>query len=263
MHGKLDLSQIIRAVFLLVVGVGAAGCRRNPPPPTVPTASPAPAPAAPEPYHSFFFSNAFAHLRPLKPESKADAEKAMAVWRELLPGMVADEKSQELLRKLHGDLPAKLILLIDVKRPEDGEAWATLWKAPPPDGLAVAFRVTDSIVADQLLKIGSPKVPARVVDYCQVVLIKDAATKSASTDVASATSGMMNVFKDLPPVEPLFLLMEDYVLRHAPGWILIRGLSDEEPELPASVEEQRRDLDQRIKSYAERGKTYYDTLRKE
>ena len=259
MHGKVDLSRIIWAVCLLVVGVGASGCGKNPPPPPVPPAAPVPAPAAPEPYRSFLGSNAMAHLRPLTSETKVDAEKAMAVWRELLPGMVADEKSQELLRKLHGDLPAELIL-IDPKQANIEAGWDPVWKAPPPDGAAVAFRVADSIVADQLLKIGSSKVPARAVNYCQVVLIENAATKSAP-DMATAMSGMTNVFKDLPPVEPLFLLMEDYVLRHAPGWILIRGLSDEEPELPASVEEQRRDLDQRIRSFAERSKTYYDTLR--
>jgi|GEM_PF-5850904 len=183
----------------------------------------------------------------------------MAVWRELLPGMVADEKSQELLRKLHGDLPAEFIL-IDVKQLEDLDKNT----ARPRKGVTVAFWVADAIVADQLLKIGSPKVPARAVNYGQVVLIENATRKSAP-DVASAMSqsGMTDVFKDLRPVEPLFLLMEDYILRHAPGWILIRGLSDEDPKLPASVEEQRRDVDQRINSFAERAKTYYDTLRKE
>ena len=260
MLGNFDFCQI-RTVFLFVVGVGATGCGQASAPPPVPAAPApaaplAPAPAAPQPYHSYLFSNAKAHLRPLKLDSQVDVENAKTVWRELVPGIVADEKSQALMRQLHGDLPLDLIL-IDTKQAEDQDAMT----ARPPQGVAVAFRVADKIVAEERLKIGGGPVPVRVVNYCQVVWIENAATKSAP-DLASAQSGIMNVFKDLHPVEPLYLVMEDYVLRHAPGWILIRDVSDVEHELPASVEEQRRDLDRRIGSFAERAKAYYDSLRK-
>jgi len=135
-------------------------------------------------------------------------------------------------------------------------------KAPPPDGMAVAFRVADAIVAEEKLNIRSNPVPVRVTNFCQVILIKNAATKSAP-NMAAAASAITNAFKELPPSEPLFLVMEDYVLRHAPGWMLIRGVSDEEPKLPADVEEQRRDLDQRIKEFSDRAKAFYGPLRKE
>lgn len=256
MFAKLALPRIIRLVICVVGGIAAGGCGKSSPP-VGPAAPPAPASAAPQqPYSTYLFSNAKAHLRPLNSDAPVDAEKAKVIWRELLPGMVADEKSRELLRLLHGDLPADLVL-IDAAQAEDQDAMA----ARPPQGVAVAFRVADKIVSEEKLKRGANPVPVRVVNYCQVVLIENAATKSAP-NMASAMSGMTNVFKDLHPVEPLYLLMEDYVLRHAPGWILIRDVSDAEPELPASVEEQRRDLDLRIQAFAERAKTYYDSLRK-
>jgi hypothetical protein len=56
--------------------------------------------------------------------------------------------------------------------------------------------------------------------------------------------------------------MEDYVVRHAPGWAVISGPFFEHEKLPSSVEEQRRELDQRINSSADHTKAYYGALRK-
>ncbi len=65
------------------------------------------------------------------------------------------------------------------------------------------------------------------------------------------------------PGEALGLAMEDYLFRHAPGWTVISGpiIQQNEP-LPASVEDQRRDLDRRVKEYADHAKAFYSARRK-
>lgn len=255
MTERLALANMF-CIFSLVAFVSATGCGKSAPP----AAPAAPAPAAPkQPYHTYLFSNAKAHLRQFPADNPIDAEEAKAVWRNLLAGMVADEKSRDLLRRLHGGLPAEFVL-IETGKAEDQEAMT----ARPGEGIVVAFRVADSVVSEEKLKPfdqTAGKVPVRVVNYCQVVWLDDAATKSAP-NMASAMSGLTNVFQELPPSEVLYLLMEDYIHRQAPGWILIRDVSDAEPELPGSLEEHRRALDKKIDSFADRAKAYYDTLRK-
>ena len=61
---------------------------------------------------------------------------------------------------------------------------------------------------------------------------------------------------------PLGLAMEDYVQRRAPGWAVIGGPFFEDEKLPASVEEQRRDLDKRIKEYEDHAKAFFGARRK-
>ena len=69
--------------------------------------------------------------------------------------------------------------------------------------------------------------------------------------------------KDEPsPGGPLGLAMEDYVQRRAPGWAVIGGPFFENEKLPASVEEQRKDFDQRIKGYADHAKAFFAARRK-
>jgi hypothetical protein len=64
--------------------------------------------------------------------------------------------------------------------------------------------------------------------------------------------------KDEPsPGGPLGLAMEDYVQRRAPGWAVIGGPFFEDEKLPASLEEQRRDLDKRIKEYEDHARTFF------
>jgi hypothetical protein len=68
--------------------------------------------------------------------------------------------------------------------------------------------------------------------------------------------------KDEPsPGGPLGLAMDDYVQRHAPGWAVIGGPFFEGEKLPASIEEQRRDLDQRIKEYEDHAKAFFGARR--
>lgn len=57
-------------------------------------------------------------------------------------------------------------------------------------------------------------------------------------------------FNDLSPQEPMLLVMEDYLLRHAPGWALICDLTETDPKLPSDI------------AHAERVKAFYATIRK-
>ena len=209
-----------------------------------------------QPYRNAFSASGWTfQFRRLKPEAPTDADKAKDVWRDLFRGMARDAKTQDLLRRLHGDLPVELVVL-DAKQAEDKAALL----APPPDGTAVAMRVAD--ISQKEEKSGAITVPVRVVAYSRVILIQDAA-KDATT-AAPGLGTLAEEWKKQPSHgEPFDLIMEDYLLRHAPGWTVIGGpvFNFKDERLPSSVEEQRRDLDRRIKDYADHAKAYYGALR--
>ncbi|QDU25635.1 hypothetical protein ETAA8_07050 [Anatilimnocola aggregata] len=245
--------------LLLAVSGMVTGCQKNQPPLTVPpvsaqalTTAP-PSSTAPQPleYKAAVTSNAYFELRRLAGEVQTTEEAALAAWRELLPRMAKDEKTRELLRHLHGDLP------VDISVVETAQAKDTgLMMAVPPEGVAVAVRLADNIL-DQTNLGGGRSVPARSMTYGHVVLIKNAASS------AGGEFGALGPPNGMPaPFEPIKLAMEDYFHRHAPGWILNNGgYSAKDAKLPASSEEHRRDLDARIKAYADYAKTFYDVRR--
>jgi len=242
MRRNRGLSRAGAVLLLWAAGAGVAGCQRNQPP--------SPAPEATQPYSTSFSASGWTfHLRHLKPDVPADADKAKEVWRDLFPGMAKDPKTRDLLRQLHADLPVELVVLA-AKQAED----KAVLMAPPPDGAAVAIRVADISQKEEKSKGGA--VPVRVIAYSRVILIKDA---TAPGNLGALAENM----KDEPsPGGPLGLAMEDYVQRHAPGWAVIGGPFFENEKLPASVEEQRRDVDQRIKGYADHAKAFFGALRK-
>ena len=242
MRGKLGLSRVGPVLLLLAAGAGVAGCQRNQPP--------SPAREATQPYSTSFSASGWTfHLRHLKPDAPADADKAKEVWRDLFPGMAKDAKTRDLLRRLHADLPVELVVL-DAKQADD----KAVLMAPPPDGTQVAMRVADISHKEEKSKAGT--IPVRVIAYSRVILIKDA---TAPGNLGALAENM----KDEPsPGGPLGLAMEDYVQRHAPGWAVIGGPFFEGEKLPASVEEQRRDLDQRIKEYEDHAKAFCGARRK-
>ena len=167
MRGTLGLSRVGPLLLFVAAGAGVAGCQRGQPP--QPSPPPGPAPGATQPYSTSFSASGWTfHLRPLKPDAPADADKAKAVWRDLLPGMAKDAKTRDLLRRLHADLPVELVVL-DAKQAED----KAVLMAPPPDGAAVAMRVADLSHKEEKSKAGT--VPVRVIAYSRVILIKDAA----------------------------------------------------------------------------------------
>jgi hypothetical protein len=165
--------------------------------------------------------------------------------------MAKDPKTRDLLRHLHADLPVAFVVL-DAKQAEDDTALIT----PPPEGYAIAMRVAD--VGHEEKKSGASAVPMTVIAYGHVILLRDAQA-SAAPDALGALAE--NWRKEPSPGGPLNLAMEDYVLRHAPGWTAIGGPFFEGEKLPHSVDEQRRELDQGIKAYAEHAKAYYGALR--
>ena len=249
MIGKLALSRV-SFVLLLATGAGVAGCQRNQPAQPSPPARPAAAGAA-EPYSTSFSASGWTfHLRPLKPDATPDADNAKEVWRGLFPGMANDPKTRDLLKHLHAGLPVELVVL-DAKQAAD----EAVLKAPPSEGAAVAMRVADISLTDEKSKAGT--VPVRVIAYSRVILIKDAAAPAGNLGALAQN------MKDAPsPGAALGLAMEDYVLRHAPGWAGIGGPNFENEKLPPSVEEQRRDLHQRIKEYQDHAKAFFGARRK-
>jgi hypothetical protein len=172
--------------------------------------------------------------------------------------MAKDVKTRDLLTRLHGGWPAEFAV-IDAKQAKDKSAL----NSPPQAGMAVAVRVADLNLKDVKTKFGAA--PFREIAYGRVIRIKAA-------EIAELPLG-----KEEPePEGALSLAIEDYVLRHAPGWVARWGTgpgtsfeddqrlarSADEAKLPASVEEQRRELDQKIKVYADRARAYYGAMRK-
>ena len=96
-----------------------------------------------------------------------------------------------------------------------------------------------------------------MITYARVIDIKDAVILGSLDELPSGPA------KEPAPGEPLDLAMQDYILRHAPGWVVRGGpvLASEDEKLPASVEDQRRELDQQIKDYADRAKVYFGARR--
>jgi hypothetical protein len=242
---RYRLLRVASALLLLVVGV--AGCQRNQPPQPAP--SPNPTPEGAQFRGSAFWASGWTyHLRPLKADAPADAENAKKIWCDLFTGMAKDEKTRELLTRLHAGWPAELIV-VEAKQAEDKSAL----QAPPPDGVAIALRVADLKLTEEKSKAGT--VLVRVIAYGRVLRLAGAAVPNSLDQLAEAWK------KEPLPGSPLALAMEDYVLRQAPGWVVRGGpvFASEDEKLPASAEDQRRALDQKIKEYADHAKAYYGT----
>jgi hypothetical protein len=249
MVSRRKWSRIGSVLLLLAAGTGAAGCQGKPSSQPSPPANPS-TPAATGPYSTSFSATGWTyHLRPIKPDARTDEDKARAVRKDLFPGMARDVKTRDLLKHLYADRPVEFRVL-DAKQAE-GKALLT---APPPEGFAVAMRVGDIKQEEKPSKVGT--VPIRVIGYGRAILIKDKANPDSFEALAE------NMKREPSPGESLGLAMEDYLLRHAPGWAIIGGPINENEKLPASVEEQRRDLDRRIKDHADHAAAFYGSRRK-
>jgi hypothetical protein len=231
----LGLNRVRPLLLLLAAGAGVAGCESGNQPP--------------QPYSTSFWASGWTfHLRHLKSDVPADGDRVKEVWRDLFVGMARDAKTRDLLRQLHAGLPVELVVL-DAKQAED----KAVMKAPPPDGTAVAMRVADVTQIEEKSKAGA--VPVRVIAYSRVILMKDSAAPGNLGALAQD-------LRDEPsPGGPLSLAVEDYIQRHAPGWAVIGGPFFEGEKLPAGVEEQRRDLDRRIRVYEDQAKAFFGVRR--
>jgi hypothetical protein len=234
----LDVKRVCR---MLLLAAAVAGCQRSQPP------SPSP-PGETQPYSTSFSASGWMyHLRPLKPDAAADAGKAREIWRDLFPGMAKDPKTRELLKHLHADLPVDFVVL-DAKQAAD----KTVLLAPPPDGSAFAMRVADLSQTEEKLK--GDAVPVRVIAYSHVVLIKNSL---AAPDLGALAEDWK---KEPLPGGPLNLAMDEYVLRHSPGWTVLGGPVAQDVKLPASVEEHRRKIDREVKEYTDHARAYYGAI---
>jgi hypothetical protein len=194
-------------------------------------------------------------LRPIGTKSQVEVEKSQEVWNNLLPRMAKDAKTRELLTNLHGGWPTELIVL-DAKQVKD----LADYKETPAVGIACVLRVADLQLKDLTTSAG--KLSFREIAFGHVVRIQD------------GIIGELPPRKEAPlPGDALDLAIEEYVLRQAPGWVARRvtgpdtNFDDDqqlsnaanagELQLPASVEDHRRELDQKIKNYAAQAKAYY------
>jgi hypothetical protein len=238
---------------LLLLAAGATACQRNQPAPPSPTVT------GTQSFDTAFWVKGWGfYLLPIKPGPEGGAEKSKEVWRDLFAGMAEDPKTRELLTRLHGGGPTE-IMVVDAKQATDQDAF----KTPPPEGVAVVLRVADLNRKEVNTKAGA--VPFREVAYGRVIRIKNAVTSESPLGKEAP-----------PPGDALELAVEDYVLRHAPGLVARWGTGPEtnfaddeqlrraaeDAKLPASVEDQRRELDQKIKGYADRAKAYYGAMSK-
>ena len=78
---------------------------------------------------------------------------------------------------------------------------------------------------------------------------------------ASAVPDLATAFNAPSPFQALTLAMEDYVLRHAPDWVIGGATFEKDREVPAQAAERRADLERRIQDYAERANAAYGALR--
>jgi hypothetical protein len=106
-------------------------------------------------------------------------------------------------------------------------------------------------------------VPFREIAFGHVTQIKDAVIADLPLGKKEPSAG-----------DALDLAIEEYVLRQAPGLVARRATGPninfdddqrliraaEELQLPASVEDQRRALDQKIKDYEEHARAYYGAV---
>jgi hypothetical protein len=57
------------------------------------------------------------------------------------------------------------------------------------------------------------------------------------------------------------LAIEDYMLRHAPEWVIGGMIFEKDLKMPTQVAERRVVLDRRIQAYAEKANAFYGALR--
>ena len=90
----------------------------------------------------------------------------------------------------------------------------------------------------------------RDIAFCHVTAIKDAVVSDPEA-----------ALKQPSPGEALTLAIEDYMLRHAPEWVIGGMIFEKDLKMPTQVAERRVVLDRRIQAYAEKANAFYGALR--
>jgi hypothetical protein len=249
-------SGVVFAVVALLVLAGIAvylagwwpfSRGQLPPPPGSPRTSP----------HGDSFSarNWSYHLRPVPTEKPGPQPTAEEAWRDLYPGMAKDQATHDLLQRLYGGLPVELVVL------DQGDATDDALTKPPGEAFAVALRVAN--LGSEKKKTAEGETLFGLIALGRATLIRDAAAREPGKDFGDALAGLAQAMKDRPSDgEAWGLAVEDYMLRHKTGWLVVGGpIFDPGKKLPKSPQEHRADLDGRIKAFAEDSADYYGRLR--
>jgi hypothetical protein len=202
-------------------------------------------------YDSFSARNWSYYLRPVPAGRPGPTPTAEEAWNGLFPGMAADPSTRELLQRLYGRLPLEFVVLDRAATNDD-------LTRPPAEGLAVAVRVAD--LGSRKEKTADGETLFGLVALGRATFIKD----FVSPDSMDAVAGLMKTMTDRPSDGEAFdLAVEDYMLRHQTGWLVVGGpIFDEKGRpLPQDPQAHRADLDARIKQYAEKSADFYEKLR--
>ena len=224
-----------RGFALLALVASLAGCQKAPP---------APSPAASSPSTTAFTASGWSYSLRRMPtagtEAAADVPKE---WKDLFSEMAHDPETLALLARLHGGLKTEFVVLTAEEAGKN-----EVLGAPPAEGVSVAMRVGDLEQSTQ--DIDGQTVPVRVIAYGHVVRLQRPVTRDPLEALKLAREAPL-------PGKSLNLAMEDFVLRHIPGWVLRSGPVNRDEKLPESVDEDRRELDRRIQELAEQARTFY------
>ena len=231
----INCSARMSCYCLLAILGSLAGCQK------------APAPAVPAriaPSTTTFTASGWTyHLRRIPTDDSASSDDVPKDWRALFHEMSRDPETLALLTRLHAGLKVEFVALTAEEAGQN-----EVLGAPPPDGVAVVMRVAD--LKQTTEEHNSVSAAVRVIAYGHAVRVQ--------LPPVSDPVELIKKTQNAPlPGAPLSLAIEDFILRHAPGWIVRSGPVNTDEKLPESAEEQRRDLDRRIQEYADQTRTFY------
>jgi hypothetical protein len=203
---------------------------------------------------SFSARNWSYYLRPVPTEKPGPRPAAEEAWDGLFPGMAADPATRELLRRLYGGLPVEFVVL-------GKEAADDALTKAPGEGFAVALRVAN--LGSRMEKTADGETLFGLIAIGRATFIKDVVPPPPGEGLSGALAGLVKTMTDRPSDgEALGLAVEDYMLRHQAGWLVVGGpIFEQGRQLPKDPQAHRADLDARIQAFAEKSADYYDKLR--
>lgn len=192
-------------------------------------------------------------LLPITTDAKAAPPSAVPVWRDLYPKLAADGESQRLLQRLYAGVRVDCRVLdgdadfdekgVEQARPERGPAVLLSLHARQPG----QERTYDG---EQAKALGYDRALYGVLSYGRVIRL----SRGEPGLPDSAAAALDSVADDL---EVLYLVTNDYLLRHAPGWQLnFRGGPGVSPDhvtkRQKNATDLRRELDRRVEEHLRR-----------
>ena len=201
---------------------------------------------------SFSARNWSYYLRPVPTEKAGPGPTAEEAWKNLFPGMAADRATHELLGRLYGGLLVEFEVL-------DKEASDDALRKPPREEFAIAVRVAS--LGTHTEKTADGETLFGLIALGRATHIKDAVSPPGK-DIGDALADMTKMIADRPSDGEAFdLAVEDYMLRHQTGWLVVGGPVFQQDQLPRSEKEHWADLDARIKAFSEKSADFFDGIR--